>query len=120
MGQAWCTCARIGVPGVDDQGAHSAASNQVFSADLHGGSAKAVAGEHTRHAGAFVQQKHREVFPVGFAHTRLRDADAHASDGFELSRVKGGQVHGHIGPSQKQGSTATARDIKENGPKPVS
>ena len=95
MGQARCARARIGVARVDDQSPHRTARGQVLTTDLHRGGAKAVTGEHTGHAGTLVQQEHGEVFAVGFAHTRLGDADAHPRDRSELSGVQWGQIHRH-------------------------
>ena len=76
--------AGIGIAGVDDQRAHSAALGQMRTADLHWRGAKAVAGEHTGHTGTLVQQENSQVFAVGFAHAGFSDANAHAGDRAQL------------------------------------
>ncbi|MOA20877.1 hypothetical protein D3C78_1413440 [compost metagenome] len=93
--QAFFTRARVGVAGVDDQRADRPARGQVGLADLHRRGAEAVAGEHTRHAGAFGQAKHGQVTSVGFADAGLGDADFNAGNRKNFGLGGDLQINGH-------------------------
>ena len=93
--QAIGACASVGIAGVDDQSANLRTGLQVLTAHLHGCGAKAVLREHASHAGAFIEQKHRQVFAVGFANTGFGHTNAHTAHGVQRSRIKSGKIYGH-------------------------
>jgi hypothetical protein len=67
----------------------------MFAADLHRRSAKAVAREHARHAGTFVQQDDRQILAVGLANACFGRADTNAGYGMKVGRNGGGQIDWH-------------------------
>ena len=81
IGQALRAGARIGVARVDQQSPDRLATGQMFAAQLHRGRAKTVLGEYTRHSGARIKQKNREVAPPCLADTGLRSAYVHPRNG---------------------------------------
>jgi hypothetical protein len=89
MQKAWCACACIGHTGVDHQRTNGLPAGQVRSAQLHGRCTKAVLGEYTGHHSTRVEQKHGEVFAVGFAHARLDHANAQTCDRIQITSLWG-------------------------------
>ena len=83
------TGASIGHPGVDHQCTNGLATGQMRAAQLHGRGTKTVLGEHTGHGSARVEQKHGEVFAVGFAHARLHHTDAQTSHRMQITGLGG-------------------------------
>ena len=94
-GQAIGAGAGVGVAGIDHQRADIAARGEVLAAQLHRGRAKAVAGEHARRDGPFVEREHHQVFAIGLADARHGDADAQAWHGVQVGGTRNGQIDGH-------------------------
>ena len=83
------TGARIGHTRVDHQRPNALPTGQMRAAQLHGRGTKTVLGEHTCHGSARVEQKHGEVFAVGFAHARLDHTDAQTSHRMQITGLGG-------------------------------
>ena len=83
------TGACVGHPGVDHQCTDGLPTGQMRAAQLHGRGTKTVLGEHTGHRSARVEQKHSEVFAVGFAHARLDHTDAQTSHRMQITGLGG-------------------------------
>ena len=81
--------AGIGVAGVDQQGADVIGARQMLAAKLDRRCAKAVLREDAGDRRAWVEQHHGEVLAVGLAHTRFGDAQAHAGNRKQVSRIGG-------------------------------
>ena len=76
---------RVGVAGVDDEGAYAVCIEQVLFADAHGCGAEAVLGKHRADCAAVGEQHQGEVVVLRFFDARLSDEEADAVDGLELA-----------------------------------
>ena len=102
IGQACSTRARVGIAGIDHHGANALACGQMLATDLHRCGAITVLREHARHAGTFIEQKHAQVFAVGFAYTGFGHANTHTSHGKQLSGNGNRQIHRHCRTSYRE------------------